>query len=655
MAEAPSLPAIEEEKIDEEFYEKIEAPKFVDFTAPEIRRSHEDRYWFCSRVGCDQNHEEELDSEAIYKNFVLRVMAARSPNVRLRKALNKREATANLKCPLTAPAKSSKTRVSRLALISSFSKKIGDYDKARTRPLSKVNATPKNSKVKQSSATAKAFTTPRKQKKSLNIDQFRTVQGKKEALNVAVPKNRVIAKTLVFHSPKKAVKIKRSVELKKTPMKSLCSAMKKLEIDSVKKKNEEASRKKFKGREVKSRVFDSLYPNRCLKGEKKLKSASQIHEGSIVDHGDSSDMEIDEKSRDGSLERCHKSSTSSEEAEEKKSSEDYCTENEEKREKIPEAAKRNDNKENSLASDDDKRNDNKENSLASDDDNKENVLELNENASAPDENRTIVVNHNNLEKPKNDELRKKQKKPTSNATTGSKVVKYRKLRPTNPKPFKLRTDERGILKEANLEKKPLSPLKETTAKGGKTMRKRVIQRNEQDSDNNSCEDRTNHATEGDKSVSIQCSVLGNSNMEVNRLYATPQRRDGPKFQKPIDTAERPKQREKAAQKLDDNFKRTSHMTQPKLVRPRSALSRKKENGLFVTPGKQHLSAIDENSSNPKPKEAAKAGNNSDSSRSKVCSANSSSRSRPRKTILTVPKEPNFQSLHVPKSCTKKMT
>lgn len=31
-------------------------------------------------------------------------------------------------------------------------------------------------------------------------------------------------------------------------------------------------------------------------------------------------------------------------------------------------------------------------------------------------------------------------KPASNATTGSQVVKYRKLRPTNPKPFKLRTD-----------------------------------------------------------------------------------------------------------------------------------------------------------------------------------------------------------------------
>ncbi|KAK4254101.1 hypothetical protein QN277_009529 [Acacia crassicarpa] len=639
-AEAPLLPVIEEEEIDDEFYEKIEAPKFVDFTAPEIRRSHEDRYWFCLRLGCDRNHEEELDSEAIYKNFVLRVMAARSPNVRLRKAMNRREASQNLKCPLTAPAKFSKPRVSRLALISSLSKKIVD-DKARTRPPSKVNATPK-SEVKQSSATAKAFTTPRNQKKSSNLDQFKTVQSK--ALNVAVPKNRVIAKTLVFHSPKKVVKIKSSVELKKTPMKSLCSAMKKLEIDSVKKKNEEASRRKVKGREVKSRVFDSLYPNRCLKEEKKLKGHSQIHEGggATDDNGDSSDMEIDEKSRDGSFERCHESS-SSEEAE-KKSCEECCKENEEK--KIPEATKRNDNKENSTAPDDDKENEGGLNQ----NDNKENV-------STPDVNRRQVINHENIEKPKNEETRKTQKKPASNATTTeSQVVKYRKLRPTNPKPFKLRTDERGILKEANLEKKPLeTPLKEIIAKGGKTMRKyHHLNQNEQNSDSNYCEDTTDHATEENKSVSIQCSVLGNSNMTVNRLYATPQRR---KLQKPVDMAEQPKRQDKAAQKLDDKFKRKSHMTQPTLVvRPRSALSRKKEIDLVETPCKQQLSVIDEKSSNlQQRKEAEKACNNGDSSRRKAYSANSSSRSKPTKMAITVPKEPNFHSLHVPKNCTKKLT
>lgn len=35
---------------DEEFYEKIEAPKFVDFTVPD-HYCPDDRYWFCLRVG----------------------------------------------------------------------------------------------------------------------------------------------------------------------------------------------------------------------------------------------------------------------------------------------------------------------------------------------------------------------------------------------------------------------------------------------------------------------------------------------------------------------------------------------------------------------------------------------------------------------------
>lgn len=34
----------------DEFYEDIEAPKFVDFTAPD-HYNPDDGYWFCSRVG----------------------------------------------------------------------------------------------------------------------------------------------------------------------------------------------------------------------------------------------------------------------------------------------------------------------------------------------------------------------------------------------------------------------------------------------------------------------------------------------------------------------------------------------------------------------------------------------------------------------------
>lgn len=36
---------------EEDFYETIEAPKFVDLTAPDHRPEGDDRYWFCSRVG----------------------------------------------------------------------------------------------------------------------------------------------------------------------------------------------------------------------------------------------------------------------------------------------------------------------------------------------------------------------------------------------------------------------------------------------------------------------------------------------------------------------------------------------------------------------------------------------------------------------------
>lgn len=40
----------DEDGDDEVFYERIEAPKFVDFSTPDYYRP-DDRYWFCLRVG----------------------------------------------------------------------------------------------------------------------------------------------------------------------------------------------------------------------------------------------------------------------------------------------------------------------------------------------------------------------------------------------------------------------------------------------------------------------------------------------------------------------------------------------------------------------------------------------------------------------------
>lgn len=64
--------------------------------------------------------------------------------------------------------------------------------------------------------------------------------------------------------------------------------------------------------------------------------------------------------------------------------------------------------------------------------------------------------------------------------------------------------ERGILKEANLDKKVPSPLKETTAKGGQAMRKHqnANRTSEQDSDNySSCGERSKQIAEENQSVS----------------------------------------------------------------------------------------------------------------------------------------------------------
>ncbi|KAL9287130.1 hypothetical protein AtEden1_Chr4g0293061 [Arabidopsis thaliana] len=254
---------------EEDFYETIEAPKFVDLTAPDHRPEGDDRYWFCSRVGCDQKHEEFMDSEAIYKKFVLRVMAARSPSVRLRKALYRKDFSVDPKCPNTVPAKPSRSRVSKLAMISSIPQKgNGNIRSKEVKVVStNKNVTPKaKAKGKESavisSVPQKALTERKKQMQSPAA--FRSVQNPRNA-TIKVSENRVVAKALVFQSPKKLVKLKRSVELSSS-VKKLCNGMRKLEIDNKrnglgvnhKVVSSVSSRRPLKTREVKSRVFDSV-------------------------------------------------------------------------------------------------------------------------------------------------------------------------------------------------------------------------------------------------------------------------------------------------------------------------------------------------------------------------------------------------------------
>ncbi|MBA0854977.1 hypothetical protein Goshw_007423, partial [Gossypium schwendimanii] len=581
----------DEEVIGDEFYEKIEAPKFVDLAAPDrCRTENDDRYWFCLRVGCDQKHEEEMDPEEIYKNFVLRVMAARSPSVGLRKALCRRDSRLKLECPRTVPAKSSKSRVSRLAMISSISTKMGEA-KVKAKQSSTTPNVKKATAAKQPST--KALTTPRNKKGVSNPGTFRSVRNPKPT-TVEVPKDRVVAKALVFHSPKKAVKLKKSVEWSSS-LRRICSGMKKLEITDGSKKNAlgcnkplAAPRKQLRGREVKSRVYDSLHCQnqktqeaKSINRLKKKKNENELplSEAALGRQQDEKDT-IDSTSKNPSdiLEQATGPSRSSHEE-----NIEPCPKDSE----IPEATEGDDDKENAMAS----------NVRVSE----SKVMEIDnnkENYAASDENRKLDCNTGKLMNETHKNIQKvakvisKTMKENSTAVKVAQGMNYRKPKLTNPKPFRLRTDERGILKEANLEKKHLQA---------------------PEGDNES-----DTRTHKDQTQTIKTSSLMKPKGSMERkISAIPQKRTAPMHQK-------------ATQKSEGG----SEKTRPRVV---AALSRKK------------LGAIKEMS----PTMARPLKGTSDPNKNGTSSMKKTSSSQ-RRRHTTIPKEPNFHSLHAPKNCTKRV-
>ncbi|KAL2455664.1 hypothetical protein Fot_57369 [Forsythia ovata] len=461
---------------DEEFYEKIEAPKFVDFTVPN-HYCPDDRYWFCLRAGCDQQHEEEMDSETIYKKFVLRVMAARSPNVRLRKALN--TSASSSKYPLSAPPKSSKSRLSRLAVISSISQKTMEDKKKVVRPLLKPVSTPTTTKAKP--VAAKYLTTPRNKNSPKNQKSFRSVRNPKSTA-IEVPKNRMVAKALVFHSPKKAIKVKTSVELR-TPLTKLRERAKRVEITSQRKHFKgycNQSSKKSQNQEAKSL--------RSIKGKGKVQLLKPSTPKELEENG-CRNLDINVKSRSNptsdilrinnvNKDKQHTtdSAISGQFKQQKSTQVDTC---------LSSAAQPLAENPDLALSDDsggetngllisEERHGQGSNSLTlkapnreengGNNGNKQNRAETEltenddkENAAASDENRAHDHNQNQKLTGKilglQDTCGKVARAKNKSSGTVAPVTKFKKPKPTTPKPFRLRTDERGILKETNLERK----------------------------------------------------------------------------------------------------------------------------------------------------------------------------------------------------------
>ncbi|CAA2970101.1 Hypothetical predicted protein [Olea europaea subsp. europaea] len=459
----------------EEFYEKIEAPKFVDFTVPN-HYCPDDRYWFCLRVGCDQQHEKEMDSETIYKNFVLRVMAARSPNVRLRKALNK--SASSSKCPQSAPPKSSK---SRLAFVSSNSQKIIEDKKKVVRPLLKPVSTPTTTKTKP--VAAKYLTTPRNRNGLPKQNSFRSVRNPKSTA-IEVPKNRMAAKALIFHSPKKFIKVKTSVELR-TPLTKLRERTKRVEITSQRKQVLLHSSKSSKNSQIQEAKSVRSIKSKCKVQLSKPPTSKEL-EGNGC-----SNMDVNAKSRSCTtldISRIQNINNDKQHTmdsavsalfEQQKSTTDTCLSSAAPPlTKILDSALSDnsggeanrlltaeENNSNLQAPNGEENSNNRHEQFITGTELTEN--DDKENAAASDQNRAHDHNHNHNQKKMKgkflgfqDAHGKVHHKLTQIAQAKDKssgtvdpVTKFKKPKPTTPKPFRLRTDERRILKEANLERK----------------------------------------------------------------------------------------------------------------------------------------------------------------------------------------------------------
>ncbi|XP_074577437.1 uncharacterized protein LOC141833837 isoform X2 [Curcuma longa] len=178
--------------VGDEVYEEIEAPRFVDFTVPDCSRQ-DDRSWFCSRVGCDQTHEE-VDPDALLRSFRLRVMAARTPNARRGKAWDREAPSLIPKCPKSAPAKSLKCRIVGLSTVTSLAKNMAKT-KLKDHPILRLRSNPGEATARaHHSARRGTMTTSKIQKHSTNQEGFRSMRHPGEPVGVVM--NNSMAKSL---------------------------------------------------------------------------------------------------------------------------------------------------------------------------------------------------------------------------------------------------------------------------------------------------------------------------------------------------------------------------------------------------------------------------------------------------------------------------
>uniref|UniRef100_A0A0E0KJJ2 Uncharacterized protein n=1 Tax=Oryza punctata TaxID=4537 RepID=A0A0E0KJJ2_ORYPU len=455
----------EEEEYDRVFYEDIEAPKFVDLTAPDAARPSDDHSWFCLRIGCDQNHEH-VDPEALHRSFFMRVRAASSsPRVSRRGhggeepqrpaaegdqeeepevefpislALSASKllwwlvhpidvpiplviwCSSMLKCPHSAPPKPPRSRIARLSTATEAADKAAAAKpRLKTHRICTLRASPtrtKAAKVEPSSARKKALTTPRSKPVRPRQEPFLSVKHQKEP--VAAARKGTVVKALFMTTPKKDAsqtpgKTQAAVA---PPLSEVCSKMRKLNLAC----REVPSRYLCQSSNPKSSKKCDQTAVKCVKtAQKSRPDVKKKILGCSLQHGNS---EVGKENRSGrentaaDENACPEAASSSEEPKEVT-----------RESRIEVETSQADN---------------------CDDDDKENLSYVDQ----PTE-QMVIISHSegeNMQHLENNEnVPRKVAKMQSklHAEQGGKLKKT-----TNPKPFRLRTDERRVLKEANPER-----------------------------------------------------------------------------------------------------------------------------------------------------------------------------------------------------------
>ncbi|KAK3145940.1 hypothetical protein QOZ80_3BG0259570 [Eleusine coracana subsp. coracana] len=406
----------EEEYDDAVFYEDIQAPKFVDLTAPDACRPTDDASWFCLRVGCDQNHEQ-VDQEALDRSFFMRVMAARSPNVRLHKAISRKNQSSMLKCPHSAPPKPPRARFARLSAGAEAAEKAAPRPKMRAQRICALRASPprtKAARIEPSSARKKALTTPRSKAVRPTQEPFLSVKHQKQPVAAAERKGTVV-KALFMNTPKKEVARTPVPDKGKEAVAEVCSKLRKLNLAC---------------REVPSRYMLST-PKIAKKG-KEATAAKSAKKGQESTRTNGKKKILGRSMKCANAEADGKGQTGCvNSAAEENSFVRTASLNQQGKAVLQEVRIEGD----TLRTD-------------NSDDNKENMSNANHPTGG-------ALNYSSHYEGENTQMENNENVPVKVATMHNKLNPEQggKLKTTNPRPFRLRTDERRVLKDANPERK----------------------------------------------------------------------------------------------------------------------------------------------------------------------------------------------------------